>query len=286
MIILCLKLIRLNILPARQKIEEIFLNQIIEAKGITRFLEKIDNDIIPTPKSVLNAAELLSKGYFEEPGLKELVVIDIGGATTDIYSMCNPIIKHGVIFQGMEEDYAKRTVEANVGMRHSAPGAVESAPAQIVKRMEEQYNVNLTKEAKWRMNNYEWIPTSPNDIFIDQLIASLCVEYAISRHSGTIREMYSPVGTNYIQTGKDLSDVLYVIGTGGVIVNSKEPIAILNHSVSRDNNLDELRPINPEYLLDKDYIFSSMGLLMIERPVQALQIMKKRMVKLVGGRNA
>ena len=96
-----------------------------------------------------------------------------------------------------------------------------------------------------------------------------------------IRELYSPVGTNYIQNRKDLSDVLYVIGTGGVIVNSKEPISILIHSVSRDENLQELRPINPEYLLDSDYILSSMGLLMIERPVQALQIMKKRMTKLI-----
>ena len=144
----------LNIMPARQKIEEIFLGQIIEAKGITKFLENIDNDIIPTPNSVLNAAELLSKGYFEEPGLKELVIIDIGGATTDIYSMCNPIIKHGVIFQGMEEDYAKRTVEANVGMRHSAPGTIEAAPKMIVRRMEEMHGVNLSKEAEFRMKNY------------------------------------------------------------------------------------------------------------------------------------
>jgi len=275
------KINTLNIMPARQKIEKIFLGQIIEAKGITKFLENIDNDIIPTPKSVLNAAELLSKGYFEEPGIKELVIIDIGGATTDIYSMCSPIIKHGVIFQGMEEDYAKRTVEANVGMRHSAPGTIEAAPKMIVRRMEEMHGVNLSKEAEFRMKNYEWIPENDNDRFIDQLIASLCVEYAISRHSGSIRELYSPVGTNYIQTGKDLSDVLYVIGTGGVIVNAKEPISILNHSVSRDENLQELRPINPEYLLDSDYILSSMGLLMIERPVQALQIMKKRMTKLV-----
>jgi len=181
----------------------------------------------------------------------------------------------------MEEDYAKRTVEANVGMRHSAPGAIESAPPMIVRRMEEMHGVNLTKEAEFRMKNYEWIPETENDKFVDQLIASLCVEYAISRHSGSIRELYSPVGTNYIQTGKDLSDVLYVIGTGGVIVNSKEPISILIHSVSRDENLQELRPINPEYLLDSDYILSSMGLLMIERPVQALQIMKKRMTKLI-----
>lgn len=271
------KINSLNILPARQKIEEIFLGQIIEAKGISKFTEKIDNDIMPTPKSVLHAAELLSTGYFDEKGLKELVIIDIGGATTDIYSMCNPIIKHGVIFQGMDEEYAKRTVEANIGMRHSAPGVIESAPKHIVKFMEDKHSINLTQEAKWRKEHYDWIPTEYNDIFIDQLIASLCVEYAVSRHAGTIKELYSPMGVNYLQTGKDLSDVLYVIGTGGVIVNSKEPIAILNHSVSRADNLNELRPVNPEYLLDTDYILSSMGLLMIDRPEHALKIMKKRL---------
>lgn len=271
------KINTLNIMPARRKIEEIFLAQIIEAKGISKISGIIDNDIIPTPKAVFNAAELLSRGYFEEPGLQELAIIDIGGATTDIYSMNDPIVKHGVIFQGMEEEYAKRTVEANLGMRHSAPGAVSSTPKQIIMRMEERYQINLMEEAMKRMKNYDWIPTTEHDIFIDQLIASLCVEYAISRHVGQIKELYSPMGNNYLQTGKDLSEVLYVIGTGGVIVNSKEPIAILNHSVSRPDNFMELRPIEPEYLLDSDYILSSMGLLLIEKPLQALQIMKKRL---------
>lgn len=270
----------LNIMPAKRKIEEIFLEQIIEAKGITKITEKIDNNIMPTPKVVFDGAELLSKGYFEEKGLGDLVIIDIGGATTDVYSMGNPISKHGVIFQGMEEGYSKRTVEANLGMRHSAPGAVEAAPRNIVRRMEEKYNINLMKEAIDRMNHFNWIPTTPHEVFVDQLIASLCVEYAISRHAGTIKEIYSAMGMNYIQTGKDLTEVAYVIGTGGVIVKSNEPLAILNHVVSRPDNSNELRPVDPDYLLDKDYILSSMGLLAIEQPVAALKILKKRIINL------
>ena len=270
----------LNILPARQKIEEIFLKQIIDAKGITKITENIDNDIIPTPKSVFQAAELLSTGYLDEAGLGDLVIIDIGGATTDVYSIGDPINKHGVIFQGMEEEFAKRTVEANIGMRHSAPGAIESAPKDLVLRLEHIYKVNLMEEAMYRKNHYYWIPRDEYGHFIDQLIASLCVEYAISRHAGTIKEIYSVSGLNLMQTGKDLSEVTYVIGTGGAIINAKEPLSVLNHAVSRADNANELRPIDPNYLLDKDYLLSSMGLLLIEKPIEALKILKKHLQKL------
>lgn len=270
----------LNIKPARKKIEEIFLKQIIEAKGITKITEQIDNAIVPTPKAVYDAADLLSKGYLEEKGFGELLIIDIGGATTDIYSVGEPISKHGVIFQGMEEEYTKRSVEAYLGMRHSALGAVESAPKDLVLRMEKAYQLDLTKEALFRMEHYYWIPTTDYEKFVDQLIASLCVEYAISRHAGSIKEIYSAMGMNYIQTGKDLSEVQTIIGTGGAIIKAKEPIAILNYAISRPENINELRPHDAKYYLDADYILSSMGLLMIEDPISALKILKKRMLEL------
>ncbi len=270
----------LNIKPARKKIEEIFLKQIIEAKGITKITEQIDNAIIPTPKAVYDAADLLSKGYLDEKGMGELIIIDIGGATTDIYSVGNPISKHGVIFQGMEEEYTKRSVEAYLGMRHSALGAVESAPKDLVLRMEKAYQIDLTKEALYRMKHYYWIPRTDYEKFVDQLIASLCVEYAISRHAGSIKEIYSAMGMNYIQTGKDLSEVATIIGTGGAIIKAKEPIAILNYAISRPENINELRPHDAKYYLDYDYILSSMGLLLIEDPNSALKILKKRMKEL------
>lgn len=117
------KLNVLNIPSAREKIREIFLKNIIEAKGIKKIEKEIDKVIFPTPEAVLKASELLSKGYMHESGLGELVLVDIGGATTDMYSMCSASAKRSdVIIKGLEEPYAKRTVEGDLGMRYSALG--------------------------------------------------------------------------------------------------------------------------------------------------------------------
>ena len=51
----------------------------------------------------------------------------------------------------------------------------------------------------------------------------ICVDTALSRHVGKIESYYTPMGIMYLQSGKDLSDIKYIIGTGGVIINSPQP---------------------------------------------------------------
>ena len=97
----------LNIDSAREKIREIFLKQIIEAKGIKKIESEIDEVVLPTPKAVLDAAKLLSEGYLNEEGFGEIVVLDIGGATTDMYSICTATRRSDVLIHGLEEPFAK-----------------------------------------------------------------------------------------------------------------------------------------------------------------------------------
>src|SRR5690554_2313632 len=59
------KLNSLNIDNARSIIKQIFMNNIVEAKGINKIKSKLSGEIIPTPQAVLYAAELLSKGYLD-----------------------------------------------------------------------------------------------------------------------------------------------------------------------------------------------------------------------------
>ena len=121
------KLNQLRVDEARDKIREIFLKNIIEAKGIKKIEQEIDKLILPTPEAVLRASELLSKGYMHERGMGEIILVDIGGATTDFYSMCSASAKRSdVILKGLEEPYAKRTVEGDLGMRYSAIGVISS----------------------------------------------------------------------------------------------------------------------------------------------------------------
>lgn len=264
---------------ARDKIREIFLKNIIEAKGIKKIEREIDKVILPTPEAVLRAAELLSKGYMHERGLGEIVLVDIGGATTDFYSMSSPSAKRSdVVLKGLEEPYAKRTVEGDLGMRYSALGVLGSLTGEEIRMYSEDEGVDLKSELIYRSEHVDNVPSTPHEAHIDRIIGQICVDKSIGRHVGKMEEMYTPMGLVYYQYGKDLSKIRYVIGTGGVLVNSQNPYEVLKKvEYSADKPL-ELRPQYPQYMLDKDYILAAMGLLAEVDPLLALKIMKKHIV--------
>lgn len=280
------KLNVLNIPSAREKIREIFLKNIIEAKGIKKIETAIDKVILPTPESVLRAAELLSKGYMHESGLGEIVLVDIGGATTDMYSMCSASAKRSdVVVKGLEEPYAKRTVEGDLGMRYSALGVLESLTVEERKLIDLDEGVDLVKELTYRHENVDTIPSNDYERKIDRIMGQICVDKAMERHVGRMEEMYTPMGMLYNQYGKDLSKIRYVIGTGGVLVRNENPYEILKKVEYTFAKPLELRPMNPKYLLDADYILAAMGLLSELDPVLALKIMKKHLKPIGGGNN-
>lgn len=273
------KLNELNITSSREVIKKIFLENIIEAKGISKLANEIDGLLLPTPHAVLNAAELLSVGYSKEKGFGDAMLVDVGGATTDIYSFGRGLPKTpNTVLHGLEEPFSKRTVEGDLGMRYSSLGIINNLSASEISKYKES-GIEIVSEAKLRRENVEMIPTNKNEEEIDNLFASLCVDIATSRHVGTVETVYTPIGTMYYQEGKDLSDLKIVIGTGGVIVNSNDPISILNKVNVNIKKPMELRPREVEYFIDKDYILSAMGLLSQSEPVIALNIMKKRIIK-------
>ena len=111
-------------------------------------------------------------------------------------------------------------------------------------------------------------------------MARLAVDYAFSRHVGKIEAVYTPLGMMYYQTGKDLSNVSSIIGTGGVIINSQEAKTILSKALASLDKPLELRPKNANIMLDKNYILSAMGLLALDEPLLALQLMKENIIKI------
>ena len=267
----------LNIKSAREKIREIFLKQIIEAKGIKKIEAEIDQVILPTPEAVLQAAELLSRGYLDEKGLGDIVLTDIGGATTDMYSICNATNRSDVIFHGLDEPFAKRTVEGDLGMRYSAPGIIKSLTKEEIIKLNQAKNIDIEREVDYRYRHVDMVPTNPHDYHVDQLLAEMCVYKAMQRHVGRIEEVLTPMGIVYNQFGKDLSAANYVIGTGGVLIKSHDPMGILHQTTNIKRIPGELRPLNPGYLLDEDYILAAMGLLSQTEPLLALRLMKRHL---------
>ncbi|MCD4827755.1 MAG: glutamate mutase L [Acholeplasmataceae bacterium] len=270
----------LNITSAKDKIKDIFVKNIIEAKGIKKVEKLVDEVVLPTPNAVLMAAELLSQGFGDEPGLGDLMLADVGGATTDIYSMSSGLpTQMNAILSGLEEPYAKRTVEGDLGMRYSSLGILETFSASEISHFK-GLDVDIVYEANKRHDDIEFISSTDADYVADDIFAGKCIDIATTRHVGTLKGVYTPMGIMYYQVGKDLTQTQYFIGTGGVVISSKDPKAILKNGIKHPSKPMELRPKDPEYLLDKTYVLSAMGLLSMDYPEIALRIMKKYMIKL------
>lgn len=254
---------KLNIEPAKQKITELFINQIIEAKGLSGIQKLAEEDIIPTPLAVLNGCELLSKGTKNLEGLGELLAIDIGGATTDVYSIARglPTIENATT-KGLPEPINKRTVEGDLGMRYSLTSLVDEID---IDSFSEHNNIDKDEIIKWvkTVSDDPSILATPQSIQqeIEMAIAKNAVKIAVERHVGTYESIFTPFGQVFALTGKDLTNIPYVIGIGGAIINSEYPNKILDGAKRLSTDTSFAKPSNPKYFTDREYIFSAIGLL-------------------------
>lgn len=286
------RLEELNIEPAREKIREIFLERIIKAKGLEKVNRITEGVIMPTPAAVLRAATLLADGYQNKSGLGELIVVDIGGATTDVHSLASgEPAKSNISWCGLEEPYQKRTVEGDLGMRYGAPSLLSVVGKKEIRQQFSLYlkNRRLNSEINEFINhklkayiqflhtNTDYLPQTCGERIFDNLLARNAVRLAISRHVGCLKTVYTSAGSSSIQEGKDLTKIKRVIGTGGVIVNSNNPVYILKGVLYESQEQPGiLAPVDPEFMIDKNYLLAAAGLLAEVEPEKALEIMKKQ----------
>lgn len=277
---------RLNVLdvePAREAIRQVFMSRIVQAKGMGEAEHFISGILMPTPQAVLKAAEALSLGSDAEDGIGDLIVVDIGGATTDIHSLCTgEPSKAGVTFRGLEEPFAKRTVEGDLGMRYSALSLFEAASTKEIKRYLTYKDQDVEAECRRRARDIKLVPQTDEEKDFDQAMAKIATDHSMSRHAGIVEAVYSPMGIMYSQEGKDLLEVKYLIGTGGVLVHSAAPGEILAAGRHRADEINSLKPQHPKFLLDKTYILSAMGLLAEEDKDMAVRIMKRYIIEIEG----
>lgn len=266
----------LNIEPARETIRRVFMEKIVEAKGLRRAEAFVDGGILmPTPAAVLAGARLLADGAPGEEGIGELMVIDVGGATTDVHSVATGRpTRTRTIVRGLPEPRSKRTVEGDLGLRVSALSLLESAGRERLRR-NIGADIDLETLIPRLPTELEWLPSTPAEEALERGMAVTAVEKAVRRHVGTLKEFCTPTGQYFIQEGKDLTAVRYVLATGGVFVHLKNPGEILARAFGQRQNPLILQPTFPQFLLDRDYVLWAAGLLGEIAPVQALHFLKK-----------
>ena len=269
---------QLNIGPAQNVIREVFLDRIIKAKGLSKASQLISGIMMPTPAAVLAAMELLSKGTENQSGWGELVAVDVGGATTDIYSMTEGLPERtNTVLKGLPEPYAKRTVEGDIGMRYSANGIVEAGGLANVCKLSGLSEDRVCELMELITTHTDTMPTTEELRNLDFALASLAIKTGVTRHAGTLEKVYTPLGEAYAQTGKDLSRVDKVVITGGSLIHVDTVNKIAAHALYDLAEPASLKPQRFEVMVDKQYILSAMGLLSQYEPDIALNIMKKEL---------
>ena len=269
----------LNIEPTQKQIREIFLNRIIQAKGLSAASELLSDIMMPTPSAVLQAMNLLAQGCEGESGIGDLIAVDVGGATTDVYSIADGMPEHmTTVYKGLPEPFAKRTVEGDIGMRYSIQGIVDAAGLSRVSQLSGLSEDRVTCLVEDLRNNTDKVPNGDPELeALDYALASLAIEEAVARHAGTIEETYTMMGLTYVQTGKNLTKVGQIVVTGGSLIHTKRTEEIAAHALFSPANPASLRPKKADVWVDRTYILAAMGLLSSHYPQTALRIMKKEL---------
>jgi uncharacterized protein (TIGR01319 family) len=257
---------KINPEPCNREIRELFIKHIVRAKGIE------EDVLMPTPSAVLDAARLLAEGACKESGLGDLIVVDIGGATTDVISIgAQTPHKANVVVRGLPEPFAKRTVEGDLGVRYGADKILEILSAQ------EHAPDNQLVEYAQKVFGKQLLPKDDMDNMFDSELAYVALKEAVKRHVGRLELVYGPLGAMEFQYGKDLTKIDYVIGTGGPIVFSKSPRKILEGALFDKSIPECLKPQNPRFFIDHNYMLFAAGLLKKSYPLQALKLIKNNL---------
>ncbi len=264
--------------PAQAAIREIFLKRIVKARGLSKASELISGIIMPTPSAVQQAMVLLADGTENESGIGELVAVDLGGATTDVYSVAEGFPQNAsTVLKGLHEPRVKRTVEGDIGMRYSIHGIAEAVGIKAVSELSMCSEERCIEMIDYLSEHTDEVPTTDEFKNLDRALASLAIETAVRRHAGTIEQVYTPMGLAFAQEGKDLSGVKNLIATGGALIHSDRAKEIAAFAQAKANDPASLRPKEARVLVDKKYILAAMGLLSEHYGDVALRIMKKEL---------
>ena len=219
--------------------------------------------ILPTPGAVMEAAMLL----YEEIG--DLVVLDIGGATTDVHSVTKGSDEIAPLLTA-PEPFNKRTVEGDLGLFVNARHLVEQIG-------EEKLSHELGLNVAAVLRDYRPIPVTPEQF---RLTTRLCLEAgktAISRHAGHLRHYYTPQGRATAAEGKDLSLVKTIVGTGGALTRlpEREPILRQLADCNAGGTMLYPKPGVMRLAFDENYIMASLGVFAKTNPAAAKSLLKQ-----------
>jgi len=246
---------------ARAAIRELFLSHVIGGKHLSSredFLAMVHG---ATPDVVLTGVELLA----EAAG--DTVVVDVGGATTDVHSVVELDPEDaGLGREVVATTRVTRTVEGDLGMRWSAVTTPQASG-----------RTDLADAAARRRADPGFVPVDDLESALDEELAREAVGLALRRHAGRSKVVVSPEGRVVERTGKDLREVDLLVGSGGVLRHGREGVAerVFDGSVGEHVEGGWQLPRRADITVDSDYVLAAVGLLADEHPDAARRLVRR-----------
>lgn len=256
----------LNPDPARAAIRDVFLRHVIGGKHLSRGRRFASLVRGATPDVVLTAVELLATVVGGD-----VLVVDVGGATTDVYSTIEPPGGHGPGRPASASDQSPsprprsadvagtawhgRTVEGDLGVRANAAGIVEAARRERLLGDDEAGP--LEAAARRRASDPGLTADTGAERAVDVSLARLAATIAVRRHA----------------RGRDLSRVRLVVGSGGVLRHLPGAGDAVLAAVLDDRAGGWARPERARVVVDTDYVLAPAGLLAGSHPAAAAALL-------------
>ncbi|HEX7278930.1 MAG TPA: glutamate mutase L [Solirubrobacterales bacterium] len=270
---------RLEIEPAREAILRVFLEHVLGGKGLSASVEFERMVRMPTPEAVLRATHLLARGAATHSGVGDVVVVDIGGATTDVHSdRAVEAVSPGIEDPILPPPARLRTVEGDLGMRIGAAG-IQAADARWLGEECGGDDEAIRQAVSIRSKDPSWLSGEDGAVRFDRLLAVSCATHALSRHSGTMVLRRAENGPPALaRSGPDLREVKQVWGTGGVFAHRVDGGQILREALARQPSRS-LAPRDPLVCVDDRYVLAAAGLLSAHDPEAAMRLLRVELLE-------
>ena len=239
-----------NLTPARNKIHDLFLEHVMaQAPGYKKLIAWAGAPIMPTPAAVGLIMETIAK----KQGIN-LIGVDIGGATTDVFS----------IFQGV----FNRTVSANLGMSYSISNVLAEAGLDNIMRwvpfsIDEQ---DLRNRIKNKMIRPTTVPQTLDELQIEQAISREALRLALIHHKSlatglkgvqqerSISDVFEQKGSG--ESRVDMLQLNLIVGSGGILSHAPRRVQALLMMV------DAYEPLGfTELAVDSIFMMPHLGVL-------------------------
>ncbi|MGL5930679.1 MAG: glutamate mutase L, partial [Dermatophilaceae bacterium] len=227
---------------ARAAIREVFLRHVIGGKGLSRGRGFAQLVRAATPDAVLRGVEVLAGAVSGD-----VLVVDVGGATTDVYSVLTPRGEDAAIARDVVGTlWHARTVEADLGMRWNAEGVVEAA------ERERMTLADRTRTWAGRVAAHPGtLASSPTDWAAEEELAGVAATVAVRRHGRSPHPSERP---------RALADVRLVVGSGGVLRHGPPDLgARVLRSVLTDHAGGWRVPAAATTTIDQRYLLFAVG---------------------------